>query len=287
MFGVPARGGSAPARRGRVPGDVPARAARLRVARARRAPARVGVHDRRARRRPTSTGASGATGVAEIPDLESVDEAAGRLRGARAADRRRCRRRSARRSCSATATTSTTQQIGAALGSSAEAARQAASSGVRRLRRKERRHERLRPISTAASARRALAAGLLDVAYDIADTPIGTLLVAATDRGLCRHLVRPRAASARRGPLARAFGARVLRVAARGRRGAARSWTSTSRAGAHDFDLADRPPASRAASAARVLDELARVPYGEVTTYGALAAQAGRPARRAGRRARS
>ena len=32
----------------------------------------------------------------------------------------------------------------------------------------------------------AAAAGLLDVAYDLADTPIGTLLVATTERGLCR-----------------------------------------------------------------------------------------------------
>jgi methylated-DNA-[protein]-cysteine S-methyltransferase len=27
---------------------------------------------------------------------------------------------------------------------------------------------------------------LLDVAYDLVDSPIGTLLVAATDRGFCR-----------------------------------------------------------------------------------------------------
>jgi methylated-DNA-[protein]-cysteine S-methyltransferase len=28
--------------------------------------------------------------------------------------------------------------------------------------------------------------GLLDVAYDVTDSPIGPLLVAATERGLCR-----------------------------------------------------------------------------------------------------
>jgi len=32
----------------------------------------------------------------------------------------------------------------------------------------------------------AAAAGLIDAAFDLADTPIGTLLVAATDRGLCQ-----------------------------------------------------------------------------------------------------
>src|SRR4029079_1096472 len=32
----------------------------------------------------------------------------------------------------------------------------------------------------------AAAAGLIDAAFDLADTPIGTLFVAATDRGLCQ-----------------------------------------------------------------------------------------------------
>ena len=33
---------------------------------------------------------------------------------------------------------------------------------------------------------RAAAEGLLDVAYDLVDTPLGALLVAVTDRGVCR-----------------------------------------------------------------------------------------------------
>ena len=32
----------------------------------------------------------------------------------------------------------------------------------------------------------AAAEGLLDVAYDLADTPVGTLLVAASGKGICR-----------------------------------------------------------------------------------------------------
>jgi len=32
----------------------------------------------------------------------------------------------------------------------------------------------------------AAAAGLLDVAYDVVESPLGPLLVAATPRGLCR-----------------------------------------------------------------------------------------------------
>src|SRR5207244_10812985 len=56
----------------------------------------------------------------------------------------------------------------------------------------------------------AAAEGLLDVAYDLVDTPVGQLLVAVTDRGLCEISYDPdpeREAES----LARAFGARVLR----------------------------------------------------------------------------
>src|SRR5206468_10403743 len=55
----------------------------------------------------------------------------------------------------------------------------------------------------------AAAAGLLDVAYDVAPSPIGDLLVAATDRGLCRISFDPDAAAER---LSETFGRRVLRV---------------------------------------------------------------------------
>ena len=42
------------------------------------------------------------------------------------------------------------------------------------------------PTLDARFREAAAAAGLLDVAYDLAETPIGTLLVATTDRGVCR-----------------------------------------------------------------------------------------------------
>jgi methylated-DNA-[protein]-cysteine S-methyltransferase len=54
--------------------------------------------------------------------------------------------------------------------------------------------------------------GLLDVAYDFAETPVGTLLVAATDRGLCRISFDPEPERETE-RLAQAFGARVLRAA--------------------------------------------------------------------------
>ena len=114
--------------------------------------------------------------------------------------------------------------------------------------------------------------GLVDVAYDVADSPIGDLLVAATDRGLCRIAFRPDAAL---DELAADFGARVLRSRGASTASAASS-TSTSRAaGTSSISRLDLSPV--AAFHRHVLDELARVPFGQVTTYGALAARVGRP----------
>ncbi len=70
--------------------------------------------------------------------------------------------------------------------------------------------------------------GLLDVAYDLADSPVGALLVAATGRGLCRISFTPDEAL---DGLAEAFGARILRVP-RQLDPVRRSWTSTSSTGA-------------------------------------------------------
>src|SRR5256885_4486478 len=56
----------------------------------------------------------------------------------------------------------------------------------------------------------AAAEGLLDVAYDLVDTPVGQLLVAVTDRGLCEIGFDPEPEREAE-TLARNFGARVLR----------------------------------------------------------------------------
>ena len=56
----------------------------------------------------------------------------------------------------------------------------------------------------------AAAEGLLDVAYDLVDTPVGQLLVAVTDRGLCEVSFDPEPEREVE-TLARNFGARVLR----------------------------------------------------------------------------
>ena len=55
----------------------------------------------------------------------------------------------------------------------------------------------------------AAAAGLLDAAYDLQDSPVGPLLVASTDRGVCCISYTPEESLQ---ALARTRGARLLRV---------------------------------------------------------------------------
>jgi methylated-DNA-[protein]-cysteine S-methyltransferase len=115
---------------------------------------------------------------------------------------------------------------------------------------------------------------LLDVAYDLVDTPIGTLLVAATERGLCR-IAYDAEPEQELDLLARVFGLRVLRSAVPV--DPARRQLDEYFAGKRQrFDLAV-DLAVQADFNRRVLRELARVPYGEVVTYGELAARAARP----------
>jgi methylated-DNA-[protein]-cysteine S-methyltransferase len=117
-------------------------------------------------------------------------------------------------------------------------------------------------------------AGLLDVSYDIADTPIGPLLVAVTEQGLCRVSFDPEP-DREVEDLARGFGARVLR-SPRPLDPVRRELDEYFEGRRHEFDL---PVDLRGRSdfSVTVLHELARVPYGEVTTYGSLAARSGRP----------
>jgi methylated-DNA-[protein]-cysteine S-methyltransferase len=116
--------------------------------------------------------------------------------------------------------------------------------------------------------------GLLDAAYDLVDTPIGTLLVATTERGLCRiaYDAEPDLEAER---LAKTFGVRVLR-SAKLLDPARRELDEYFDGRRRNFDLAVDVDLL-ADFHRRVLAELARVPYGEVVTYGELAARAERP----------
>lgn len=121
---------------------------------------------------------------------------------------------------------------------------------------------------------RAAATALLDVAYDVADSPLGPLFVATTERGLCRiaYDAEPEAEEDR---LARSFGARVLR-SPRALDETRRELDDYFEGRRRDFELrVDLAPVG--GFHRDVLGRLARVPYGSTTTYGALAAEAGRP----------
>jgi methylated-DNA-[protein]-cysteine S-methyltransferase len=115
---------------------------------------------------------------------------------------------------------------------------------------------------------------LLDVAYDVTESPIGPLLVAASDRGLCRISFDPEPEH-ELDALARAFGPRVLRSSAPVDR-ARRELDEYFEGKRQDFDLAvDLTPLPDFQR--MVLEELVRVPYGHVDTYGGLAQRIGRP----------
>ena len=117
-------------------------------------------------------------------------------------------------------------------------------------------------------------AGLLDVAYDLVDSPIGSLLVAVSERGVCRIAFEPEA-DEELDRLAARLGPRVLRASRRVepvRRQLGEYFEGQRRVFELDYDLAGIPAFQQ-----EVLHELVRVPYSETATYGGLAARIGRP----------
>ena len=120
----------------------------------------------------------------------------------------------------------------------------------------------------------ASALGLVDLGYDVVSTPIGELLVGSTDRGLATISFEadPDESLDR---LARIAGPRVLRLPRSVdtvRRELDEYFAGRRRAFDLALDLRTLPPFTIS-----VLEQLARVPYGETTTYGALARRVGHP----------
>jgi methylated-DNA-[protein]-cysteine S-methyltransferase len=120
----------------------------------------------------------------------------------------------------------------------------------------------------------AMTLDLVDVGYDVVESPIGPLFVAASGRGLA-------AISFQSDPdeqldrLARIAGPRVLRSPrsiALARRELDEYFKGERRGFDLSLDLRGLPPFTLS-----VLHALARVPYGKTTTYGALAAKVGHP----------
>jgi methylated-DNA-[protein]-cysteine S-methyltransferase len=103
---------------------------------------------------------------------------------------------------------------------------------------------------------------------------MGPLLVGVTDRGLCRISFDPDPERELE-LLARAYGARVLRSTKPVDR-VHRELDEYLEGRRRDFDL-DLDLRGQPEFYTRVLSELARVGYGETTTYGTLAARAGNP----------
>ena len=116
--------------------------------------------------------------------------------------------------------------------------------------------------------------GLVDIGFDIVESPIGELLVAASDQGVASIWFDPDPADDL-DRLARIGGPRVLRSPRsvdHARRELDEYFAGKRRSFDLQLDLRAMPPFTL-----EVLGELARVPYGETTTYGALAQRVGHP----------
>jgi methylated-DNA-[protein]-cysteine S-methyltransferase len=121
---------------------------------------------------------------------------------------------------------------------------------------------------------RAAAEGILDVSYEFTDSPIGKLLVAASERGLCRISFDPEP-EAELDWLAKAYGLRVLR-SPRPLEEPRRELDEYFEGRRSEFDLAV-DLAALPSFQQLVLAELQRVPYGATATYGGLAKRIGKP----------
>jgi methylated-DNA-[protein]-cysteine S-methyltransferase len=112
----------------------------------------------------------------------------------------------------------------------------------------------------------------LDVAYDLVESPVGELLIGVSETGVCQISFDGEFAL---DGLARTFGPRVLR-SARPVEQARRELDEYFEGRREQFDLpvdlTALPDFHRS-----VLEELRRVPYGVVSTYGQLAVSIGRP----------
>lgn len=125
-------------------------------------------------------------------------------------------------------------------------------------------------------AERAARDELLDVAYAPVDTPIGSLLVAATPVGVVRLAFHGEDPDAFLGELAARVSPRVLEAPSRLDR-ARRELEQYFDGARTGFDLA-LDWRLTGGFRRRVLDATARIPYGDTGSYRSVAAEAGNPA---------
>lgn len=117
--------------------------------------------------------------------------------------------------------------------------------------------------------------GLLDVAYRTVDSPVGSLLLAATDEGLVKVAFEVQDHDAVLAFLAQRVSPRILRVPGR-LDPVARQLDEYFAGSRHSFDL---PLDWRLSTGFRrqVLDHLTRIGYGRTESYAEVAAGAGNP----------
>ncbi|HYB85232.1 MAG TPA: methylated-DNA--[protein]-cysteine S-methyltransferase [Streptosporangiaceae bacterium] len=127
----------------------------------------------------------------------------------------------------------------------------------------------------ARLAAAAAADGILDVAYRTVDTPLGTLLLAATEQGLVRVAYPSQGHDAALAQLAELVSPRILNAPVR-LDGAARQLDEYFSHRRQSFDL---PLDLRLSRGFRhsVLTHLLQIPYGTTESYAQVAAAAGHP----------
>ena len=132
-----------------------------------------------------------------------------------------------------------------------------------------------RKALTTALAQRAREAGLLDVAYAELDSPIGELIVFVTPRGLLRVKYADEPVESVLTEVATRVSPRILRAPSRtdAVRQQLDGYFALRR---QRFDLPIDWSLVRG-FASNVLRETARIPFGEVRSYGRVAAEAGSP----------
>jgi methylated-DNA-[protein]-cysteine S-methyltransferase len=126
----------------------------------------------------------------------------------------------------------------------------------------------------AELAERAIKEGVLDLAYATFDSPVGTGVIAATERGVVRVGLPNQEPDEVVEELAAAVSPRILE--ARSRLDAELRELDEYFAGRRqDFDLPIDWSLARPGFYGKVLHLLADIPYGQVATYGEMAARAG------------
>lgn len=127
-----------------------------------------------------------------------------------------------------------------------------------------------------ALARRAEREGLVDIAYGRLDTPVGEMLVLATDHGVVRVALPNNDFGSILEDSAARLSPRLLELPWRVDR-ARRELDEYFRGKRRDFDLDLDRRLIRGRFTESVLRGVADVPYGQAITYGEVAARAGRP----------